>query len=116
MKKVLVINAGSSSVKCALFEGDEETWHHEGKDFSVLDNLPNEPIDIIGHRVVHGGQKFRQTTYLTSAVEKEIAELNVLAPLHNPVCLRGIKETRERFPQTQQFAVFDPPWKGRVHD
>ena len=105
MKRVLVINAGSSSIKSALF-GEEEEWHHEGKDFSILEHVPTAP-DLVGHRVVHGGQKFRKTTFLSSAVETEIAELTVLAPLHNPACLRGIKEARYRFPDAHHFAVFD---------
>jgi len=106
MKRVLVINAGSSSVKCSLFHGEKE-WHFEGKDFGILDQLRDQQIDLIGHRVVHGGQKFRQTTFLTKAVEEEIASLSFLAPLHNPISLRGIKEARHRFPSLHQYAVFD---------
>ena len=107
MKHILVINSGSSSVKCAFFHDEEEKWRFEGKDFSVLDKLPEETIDIVGHRVVHGGIKFRETTFLSKSVEKEIEELNVLAPLHNPICLRGVHEARRRFPRAHQFAVFD---------
>ena len=107
MKRILVINAGSSSLKFALFEGDKELWQREGHDYALLDTLLGEHVDIVGHRIVHGGQKFRQTTYLTKAVEEELKSLSTLAPLHNPVCLRGIKEARERFGKAQHFAVFD---------
>lgn len=107
MKSILVVNAGSSSVKCAIFQDEEEVWRAEGKDFSVFDQLPPAQIDIIGHRVVHGGQKFRQTTYLTTKVEEGIAELNLLAPLHNPICLKGIQEMKRRLPKAQHYAVFD---------
>ena len=51
-------------------------------------------IDAVGHRVVHGGEKFSAATIIDEAVEKEIDELIELAPLHNPACLAGIRGAR----------------------
>lgn len=114
IKHVLVVNTGSSSNKFAIF-GDEKKpiWKSEGS-FEELDHLPDLKIDVVGHRVVHGGEKFRETTHLTPKVEEEIATLNYLAPLHNPACLNGIKETKKRFPKAQQYAVFDTAFHGTI--
>lgn len=113
---ILVVNAGSSSIKFALF-GEEKTpiWSAEGQ-FDQLSNLPNLPIEVIGHRVVHGGEKFRKPTYLTKKVEEEIHELCYLAPLHNPICLNGIKQTRRLFPEARHFAVFDTAFHAHIPD
>ena len=64
----------------------------EGK---VIDSI-NE-IDAIGHRCVHGGEKFQKSCLVTDEVIKTIDELSPLAPLHNPACLLGLKASREVF-------------------
>ncbi len=66
-----------------------------------------EEIDLIGHRVVHGGEKFHQPTLITDEVVAAISENVALAPLHNPANLDGISVARELFPGTPQIAVFD---------
>ncbi|TLP98672.1 acetate kinase [Nesterenkonia salmonea] len=121
MSVVLVINAGSSSVKWKLIEGSsgEEirggaverlgtagSGHAEAVG-SILATLEHENISIIGHRVVHGGTRFTEATLVTDDVEKQIDELSALAPLHNPVNLAGIHATRVAFPGTPAVAVFD---------
>lgn len=66
-----------------------------------------EDITIVGHRVVHGGRHFSDTTIVTDAVKKKIKELSTLAPLHNPPNLEGIEVAEEIFPKATQVAVFD---------
>ena len=64
-------------------------------------------IDAVGHRVVHGGTAFSETTVITSEVKDKIEALSQLAPLHNPHNLEGIFISEELFPNAQQVAVFD---------
>ncbi len=61
----------------------------------------------VGHRVVHGGARFFEPTIVTPLVEINIDELSVLAPLHNPGALQGIKAARAAFPELAHVAVFD---------
>jgi acetate kinase len=64
-------------------------------------------IGAIGHRVVHGGDKFSQPTVINAEVRATIKELSPLAPLHNPANLTGIEVATEVFPEATQVAVFD---------
>jgi acetate kinase len=64
-------------------------------------------IFAIGHRVVHGGDKFSETIVIDSRVKEAIKDLFSLAPLHNPPNLKGIEVAEEVFPQASQVAVFD---------
>lgn len=68
-----------------------------------------EPGDIhaVGHRVVHGGSVFTKATPIDELVKDKIKELSVLASLHNPANLEGIKVSEEIFPSARQIAVFD---------
>jgi len=61
----------------------------------------------VGHRVVHGGEKFTQSVIIDQAVMEGIAECSSLAPLHNPAALLGIKAAQAAFPSLPQIAVFD---------
>ncbi len=61
----------------------------------------------VGHRVVHGGARFRDATLITPEVEAAIDELSELAPLHNPANLAGIRAARAALPDVPQVAVFD---------
>jgi acetate kinase len=74
-------------------------------DFGVI-TTPSE-IEAIGHRVVHGGDKFSQTTIIDDEVKAAIKALSPLAPLHNPANLTGILVATEVFPEATQVAVFD---------
>lgn len=69
--------------------------------------LPTENILAIGHRVVHGGEKFEAPTLLNASVIKKIKALSFLAPLHNPSNLMGIEVACQLFPNVPQIAVFD---------
>ncbi len=82
----------------------------------VLDALVNEKtgaiaslaeIGAVGHRVVHGGERFAESTILTDEVLAAIEECNDLAPLHNPANLIGINACKELMPNTPMVGVFD---------
>lgn len=70
-------------------------------------SLDDHPPAAVGHRVVHGGDRFFEPTLVTPAVEEAMAELSVLAPLHNPANLQGIVAARAAFPDVPHVAVFD---------
>ena len=70
--EVLVVNAGSTSLKLHLVRSDTA----EAVDGFV-------PADAVGHRVVHGGRRFEEPTLITQPIERAIEELSALAPLHN---------------------------------
>lgn len=69
--------------------------------------LAEHPPAAVGHRVVHGGARFFAPTLVTDAVEQSIGELEVLAPLHNPANLAGIRAARALFEDVPHVAVFD---------
>ena len=64
-------------------------------------------IDAVGHRVVHGGEKFASSVVITDEVMDAIYECNPLAPLHNPANIIGIRACQEKMPGVPQVAVFD---------
>ncbi|MFI8593380.1 acetate/propionate family kinase [Microbacterium sp. NPDC078428] len=70
-------------------------------------SLEAHPPVAVGHRVVHGGARFFEPTLITALVEINIDELSVLAPLHNPANLQGIRAARTAFPDIPHVAVFD---------
>jgi acetate kinase len=69
--------------------------------------LTVDEISAVGHRVVHGGEKYRDATPITPTVLKQIKKLCELAPLHNPPNLASILACRKILPKTPQVAVFD---------
>jgi len=75
------------------------------KDNGVLNSM--DEINAVGHRVVHGGEKFAQSTLIDKEVLNEIDEVSELAPLHNPANLTGIKVCEKLLPGKPQVAVFD---------
>ncbi len=66
-----------------------------------------DEIDAVGHRIVHGGEKFAESTIIDDEVMKAIEECNELAPLHNPANLIGINACKKLMPNTPMVAVFD---------
>ncbi len=78
----------------------------------VLDKL--EQINLVGHRVVHGGAKYSQPTVITSEVKDAIAELIPLAPSHNPAHLEGIDAIAKILPNVPQVAVFDTAFHSSI--
>ena len=146
---ILVINAGSSSLKYQLLNPETQqvlakglcerigidgkfTYKPEGKEpvkeadvampthneaiKAVLDALVDakngvigsmKEIDAVGHRVVHGGEKFARSVLITDEVMAAIEECNPLAPLHNPANIIGIRACQALMPGTPMVAVFD---------
>ena len=132
---ILVINCGSSSLKYQLIDSATEAvlakglCERIGIDGSVLTHtpagkdkvkietpMPNpdhgvvkslDEINAVGHRVVHGGEKFASSVVINDEVMKAIEECNDLAPLHNPANLIGINSCREIMPNVPMVAVFD---------
>ena len=123
--KVLVVNAGSSSLKCWYhdLDGDaldvppakplwskhvdwDEKTDIDATFASVLESLPG-PVEQIGHRIVHGG-KLHGATVLTPEVLAAIAEETAIAPAHNRVALKAVDILQRRFgASVTQIAVFD---------
>jgi acetate kinase len=116
---LLTVNAGSTSVKLALFDLDEKhrlsqdriESHASNEDpRAVLDALKrsgSHAISAIAHRVVHGGDRFAHPTVLDAPAVVAIEELATLAPLHNHAALGWIKAARELWPEAPQVAAFD---------
>ena len=144
--KVLVMNSGSSSIKCQLIDmvsqkmimkghydrigyddsifkltvGDNKTKyehavkdHIEAIDF-ILKLLIDEKviesydeIGAVGHRIVHGGEKFKNSVIIDDDVIKAIKDNINLAPLHNPAGISGIEACQKLLPNTPMVAVFD---------
>ncbi|MEA1919658.1 MAG: acetate kinase [Campylobacterota bacterium] len=119
---ILVINAGSSSIKFKLFEMqtlqalhhgliEEISDHHEGferlREELIAKRVDFQQIKAIGHRVVHGGEAFNQPTLINTQVIQTIKSLIPLAPLHNPANLEGIYAAQSLAPDVAQIAVFD---------
>lgn len=147
--KILVINAGSSSLKYQLYQMRDEAvlaagrverigmtdsivvhepYHaeetteiseildHTTAIRKVLDKLIDVQhgvvksiveIEAVGHRVVHGGESFRQSVLVNADVKAEICRLFALAPLHNPAHMMGIQAVEINLPHVPQAVVFD---------
>jgi len=94
--RVLVVNAGSTSLKLHLVEGEE--------------SFPVETFvecDAVGHRVVHGGSRFVEPVVVVDEVKASIRELTPLAPLHNAPALDAIEQAQQALPDVPHVAVFD---------
>lgn len=75
------------------------------QEYGVITN--KNDIEVVGHRVVHGGKTFSSTVEVTKAVKTKIKSLSALAPLHNPNNLKGIEVAESVYTQAKQVAVFD---------
>ena len=147
-EKILVINCGSSSIKYAFFDSEDEsnkvtgqverigmpgTLHtYRGIKGTIKQDLgqgnysdafsaimtelsrpetgviqsPSE-ISVVGHRMVHGAEKYSEAIVINNKILKDLEKLNPLAPLHNPVNIAGIREAKLAFPSVPHVAVFD---------
>lgn len=124
---VLVLNAGSSSLKAALISNDNgtrwrDTWEWdataglaaprspeavlEARLPALLQRICADPV-LVGHRVVHGGSRFTAPARLDPGVMRELDHLVALAPLHNAPALRVMRWLRERLEDVPQWACFD---------
>lgn len=133
---VLVLNAGSSSLKLERLPGGPKVTverigeskgavlHHNDRQQNlgfvkdVADALEQvrthvgnalklDEIEAVGHRVVHGGERFQQPTLITPEVIRALKAISHLAPLHNPANVAGIEAARAAHPNVPHVAVFD---------
>jgi acetate kinase len=115
--RVLVVNAGSSSLKLRLLDGDDSVLFakdldaHQGRfdrgSFQTVMSTIASQVDVVGHRVVHGGTRFTSAVIIDSAVKRALDELSDLAPLHQPRSLAGIDAAKSALPGVLQVACFD---------
>jgi len=129
--KILVINCGSSSIKYVLFEmpkerkiqkgiiehigetGSKIQDHYSGLK-TILRNV--DSVSAVGHRVVHGAEKFQEPVLIDNWVIKKIKECCAIAPLHNPANLAGILACKKLLPAVAQVAVFDTAFHQSLPD
>ncbi|MBR5052392.1 MAG: acetate kinase [Bacteroidaceae bacterium] len=155
--KILVLNCGSSSIKYALYNMDDQSvitsggiekiglpdsfitvklngekhkWEHPIKEhtagvqyifevlttgeYAVLKSL--DELDAVGHRMVHGGEKFNKSVRLTPEVMEAFAACNDLAPLHNPANIKGVNAVSALLPNIPQVGVFDTAFHQTMPD
>jgi acetate kinase len=104
LSSVLVVNAGSTSLKLSIVDEDENAVAVHGF----------EPADAVGHRVVHGGARFREPVVIDDEVTEAIRELSALAPLHNAPALKAIGDARQALPDVPHVAVFDTAFHATI--
>jgi acetate kinase len=155
--KILVCNAGSSSLKFSLFDAEDEVlladggidWlrkpaqlvfrganqpeiheelkleKHADAVVRILEDLqagPSAALDslkdlrAVGHRVVHGGDRYTSAVRITAEVKRTIEELTELAPLHNPASLEGINAVEQVLPNVPQVAAFDTAFHATLSE
>jgi acetate kinase len=107
---VLVVNAGSTSLKLHLVADDESSRKVDSL------SLESERVDAVAHRVVHGSARFRDPVEINDAVRREIVELESIAPLHNAPALAGIDEAARALPDVPHIAVFDTAFHATILD
>jgi acetate kinase len=122
---VLVVNAGSSSLKLsvlddanrAIFERHEPLPDGADPAEPLARFLSEAPdVDVAGHRVVHGGPRFRQAVIVDPPVIAALEELIPLAPLHNPPALHAIAALRQVAPDLVAVACFDTAFHATIPD
>ncbi len=117
---ILVINCGSSSIKYQVIDSDTEALLLHGKlealvdeqafdaaMQTVMDACQSQSIAAVGHRVVHGGDRFHDAVVINDDVIHRIAEWSAFAPLHNPRNIAGIRRCMALLPDVDHVAVFD---------
>jgi acetate kinase len=115
--RILAVNAGSSSLKLSLLDG-EDTLLAERElastgpriDRAALARALKEGLgeaDAVGHRIVHGGERFHEAVRIDAGVERALRELSDLAPLHQPKSLAGLDAVGEALPGIPAVACFD---------
>ncbi|MFK7996345.1 MAG: acetate/propionate family kinase [Granulosicoccus sp.] len=127
----LVINCGSSSIKYALFDETERLLlsgkyerlvteystlenTHQSAIAQLLETVQSHKIDVVGHRVVHGGAEYTSAALIDNTVLDAIRRFVPDAPMHNPYSLSAIKETQQALPDAQHVAVFDTAFHARM--
>jgi acetate kinase len=152
-KSILTLNAGSSSLKFAIYENIGKTLKHRysglidyaesllklhlkkadgetayktnlEKNKSIAEQiidciemfLPNINLEVISHRLVHGGKKFTDATLIDANNLDQLNELRPLAPIHLPAEIDVIESILKRLPNTKQVACFDTAFHHKVSD
>lgn len=119
VETVLVVNAGSSSIKYGLYRADDLTLierknievkkagSYDAAFQQVLDVIAANNVTSVGHRVVHGGKDYAAPQKIDAKVFADLEKLAPLAPLHQPHNLKGIKLITDQYPDLPQVASFD---------
>ena len=116
LMRVLVVNAGSSSLKLRVLgpddqieaEHDVERWNADDDPDEISEVLGSFPtFDAIGHRVVHGGNQFTEAVRVDAEVERALLDLTSLAPLHQPRAVAGMRLLSGVYADIPQVACFD---------
>jgi acetate kinase len=121
--RVLVLNAGSSSLKVSLVEEDDRVL--AAREFDVAEGRIDdaqlasairdmEGIEAVGHRVVHGGPRYPRSVRIDADVIRYLVTITDLAPLHLPSALAGIAAARELLPRTAAVACLDTAFHSRM--
>lgn len=111
--RVLTVNAGSSSLKLRVLDGDggvaadRDLRQWEGETEPINEFLAAHAADAVGHRVVHGGDRIVAATALDDEVFRYLESLSPLAPLHQQRCLDGVRAMREAAPGLPAVACVD---------
>ena len=115
--KILVLNCGSSSVKYQVVETTtkekivdadiQRVTDHATAIQEILASVDLSEIKAVGHRVVHGGEKFQHSVIVDDEVLAEMDRIEFLAPLHNPAAMAGVRACRAQMPELPNILVFD---------
>ena len=115
--RVLVVNAGSSSLKLTLLDEHDATIEVrelaapgavvDAQELRAALRSPLGEADAIGHRIVHGGERFRKAVEIDASVEAQLRELVDLAPLHQPKSLAALDAVTAALPGVPAVACFD---------
>ncbi|HEX3057556.1 MAG TPA: acetate/propionate family kinase [Gaiellaceae bacterium] len=105
--RILVVNAGSSSLKLSVLVGDDVV--DADVDLDVL-----EGIDAVGHRIVHGGTEFVEPVVVDETVLRRLQAIADLAPLHQPKSLRALELVGGKLPGVPAVACFDTAFHARI--
>ncbi len=121
--RVLVVNAGSSTLKLSMLDGSDQALGSEtieapgGRaDEGALARFVRShgPVSAVGHRVVHGGTTLTAPVRVDEAVVEQIRELTPLAPLHQPGALAGLEAVGRALPEVPAVACFDTAFHASV--
>lgn len=121
--RVLVVNAGSSSLKIRVLEGDDRLVHRADlpadrghvAEATLADALGAAgEIGAVGHRVVHGGRRFTGPALVDDGVRADLERLVTIAPLHQPPALAAMDATAKALPDVPAVACFDTAFHARL--
>lgn len=108
-EEILVVNAGSTSLKLNLVDRAENS-----EPVAAIADVDPARVAAVAHRVVHGGPHLRRPALIDAAVREQILAAEPLAPLHNAPGLRAIERTREELPGLPEVAVFDTGFHATI--